>query len=99
MRIRFSAASRMAAVAENFRYGEDERQQSGGKAAHGQHQGEPAGVGVRALMADAAEERDGQQGGEDSCREDADAGAEKRACVWLHKDRDQGLGTKQQVSG
>ena len=42
-------------------------QEAGGKAAHGQHQGEPARIGVGALMADAAEERDGQQGGDDSC--------------------------------
>ena len=87
MRMRFSAASWAAVLPDEFCDGENERQQAGGKAAHGEHQGEPAGVGVWALVTYAAEERDGQQGGEDSCGEDADAGAEKRACVWLHKDR------------
>jgi hypothetical protein len=82
-----------AAVTHELCHSEDEGKEACGQASHGEHEGEPAGVGVRALMGDAAEERDGQQGGENSCGEDADAGAEKRACVWLHRVRsvDQGL--------
>jgi len=63
------------AVADEFGEGEGEGESAGGQASHGDHEGEPAGVGVRTLAADAAANGEGQQRGDRSCKEEAKADA------------------------
>jgi hypothetical protein len=75
-------------VAEEFDSSQKKREEAGGEAAHCEHQGEPAEVGVGALMAgDAAEAGEDECGCDDSGTEDEEAGTEELAGVWLHKNR------------
>lgn len=57
-------------VAEEFGEAEGEGESPGGEAAHGDHEGEPAAVGVRALFGDSAEEGVHEHGGENPGEED-----------------------------
>src|SRR5260370_29877459 len=76
-----------AAVADELNSGEQQGEEAGGEASHGQHQREPAEIGVRALVTrDAAEAGEDERGGDGSGAEDEKAGAEELAGVWLHKE-------------
>lgn len=74
-----------AEVAGQFGEGQEEGEDAGGEASHGDHEGQPAAVGVGSLLADAAEGEVHEQGRDDAREEDDGAGGEELAGVWLHK--------------
>ena len=73
------------AVGVELGEGEQEGEEAGRKAAHGEHEAEPAAVSVRPLMADAAEDGQGKHGRGHSGEEDGGAGGEELAGVGAHK--------------
>ena len=64
------------AVAGKFGKAKKQGKQARGQASHGEHQTEPAAIGVWPLVADAAEHREGQQNAKKSAAEDGGAGAQ-----------------------
>jgi len=74
-----------AVIADEFEGGQQKGKEAGGNAAHREHEGQPAEVGVGALVGDAAEGREHQQDGDGSGAEDREAGKEESAGVWLHR--------------
>jgi hypothetical protein len=79
------------AVAEEFDRCQKKREEAGGEAAHRKHEGEPAEVGVRALVAgDATEAGKDERGSDGSGGEYQKAGAEELAGIWLHRGSDGG---------
>jgi hypothetical protein len=72
-------------VAVDFGQRKQEGEEASRQAAHGKHQGQPAGVGMRALMSNPAEDRQRKRCGNDACQEDAKAGSEKLSGVRTHK--------------
>src|SRR5664280_383760 len=79
------------------RQGEGERAQ--GQAGHGDHQGQPAGVGARALVAHPSADGERKQGGDRSADKEREADAEELAGVWLHKAGNRGQGTGNRGKG
>jgi hypothetical protein len=79
------------AVAGELGEAEQQRERATGEAAHGDHEEEPAAVGVRASVGDAAADGVHQQGRDGSREEDAGAGFEESACVVLHSGREEWL--------
>ncbi len=74
------------AIADELNDSEQQGKEAGGKAAHGQHQREPAEVGVWTLMAsDAAEAGEDECGCDGSGAEDQEASTEELTGVWLHR--------------
>ncbi len=74
-----------AAVAKEFEGREEESEETGWDASHGDDEGHPAGVGSRALRGDSSEGDEDECGCEGSDAEDEEAGAEEFAGVRLHK--------------
>lgn len=72
------------AVADELCQAEREGEGAGRQTAHREHEGEPAGVGMRALVTDAAERSHGEHRGEDAGGEDGYAGSQNLACVLAH---------------
>ena len=62
-------------VANEFGKSKRKSERAGGKAAHRDHQGEPAGVGMRALVSNAAEQSLCQGGGYGAGEKDGRAGS------------------------
>src|ERR1700722_18346750 len=78
-------SSLTAAVAEKFGEAEREGEGAGGEAAHRDHQGKPAGVGVWALAAGDTSKRGEDKDSRDRAgEEDAEAGAQELAGIGLH---------------
>lgn len=74
-----------AEVGKDFHEGEGESEEAGGKAAHGEHECEPAGVGVGTLASDAAAEGGDVEDGEESGAEYEESGTKDCAGVWLKR--------------
>lgn len=69
------------AVAKDFCDGEDQRNETCRQASHGEHEGEPAGIGMGSMVAYASEDGESEQRGNHSCGEDADAGTKECARI------------------
>ena len=74
-----------AIVADDLENGQNEGKGAGGEASHGDHKGEPTGVGVGTLVADSAEESVNGDYTRKADSEDTEAGAEDFACIRLEK--------------
>jgi hypothetical protein len=74
-----------AEIADQLGEAQEERENSGGEAAHRDHEGEPSTVGMWALAANPTEDGQHEQRGDGSRKEDDDAGGEELACIWLHR--------------
>jgi len=74
-----------AEVSDQLCGGEKQGEDAGGKATHGDHQAEPASVGVRSLLADAAKDAVHERSGDRSREEDDGACGEELARVGLHQ--------------
>ena len=77
----------MTCFADELGQAEEEGEDAGRKAAESDDQGDPAAVGVWALMGYASEDSQHQQDGDRSYEQDSGAGGKELAGVWLHKEK------------